>query len=213
MRLRTVRAQGLIGNEVTAIAVQFDQEDMPAIRQQPGHVASALGINAPRGSALSLIFWEDEAQMLAAEELTASARARLAQDFMAKDPYRNESFEVVYATEVITSDTALVAPQIHLARFEGLTPSTMQRVLDTACRDAETDATERGAEGTIIAVDADGATLAVVSFWETFRDMRQTRRQYTGMIPGVSLPYVDNFELVSADDLERVGPRQLVSSG
>lgn len=201
MWVSVVRAQGLIGKEIVVMALQYQEEELPKLVERPGCVALGLGVNPARGGALSLTFWNNEQDMLAGRSVGDETRDRLEQDFGHRDPYRVDSLETIFATEVLSIEGGSVTPFIHLARFDGLTDSTTASTTETCLKDARLDAESRGCEGVVVAADPAAGVLATITFWESMRDMRAVRLEYTEPLPGVALPYTDQFELVVAHGL------------
>lgn len=202
MWVSVVRAQGLIGKEIVILALRYQEEEFPKLIARPGCVATALGVNQARGGALSLTFWESEQALLAGKGVSDETRDRLEMDFGRRDPYRVDRLETIYATEILSIEGGSVTPFVHLARFEGLTDSTTAPTTETCLKDSRLDAESRGCEGVVVAADPQSRVLASISFWESMRDLRAVRREYVEPLPGVALPYTDQFELVVAHGLD-----------
>lgn len=205
MWMGMIRAQGMIGREIIEVVRKFTAEDLPGIAQMPGFLGTVLGQNLSRGSSFSAVFWETEEAMLEAERLYEQARANVERYFQQDNPYKNDSFKVIFATEVFTEAGGAATPHMHVSRFGDMTPEQTEQVargvIDVGSRDFDV---ARGAEGAVVAANREAGTLAVITFWESERDMRATVKAHPSAVPGVPPPSTDSFEAAVTRDLDQL---------
>lgn len=204
------RAQGLIGREITSIVERFERESLPDIEQAPGFLGTVVGTNTARGGALSLQFWETHETMRDVKPLTRDARERLHGEFKRSDAFVNNHFEIVYSTEILTVPGPGVTPFLRLVYLAGLAGQQLEQMATSLIKMSKRVAPElRGYEGGLLGADLDNGALAVVSFWETQRYMRDAVRLNPPTTPGTAPPHIDIFEIAVDRRIHRLPPTEI----
>lgn len=204
MWLGLVRAQGLIGNEVTAILANFENEFGRRFAGLPGYIAAAGGQNVARGAAVSLTLWETEEAVHQADDLYENARDQFARDFGGGEPYVNYALEVRCSREILALEGGPIPPFIHMANYTRVSQEdATSAVRQYTERITSNFGGARGAEGAVLAADEARGEVMMLSFWSGDRELRAARDAYK-ITAGSGLPHVDTYEMPFSRDLHRV---------
>jgi heme-degrading monooxygenase HmoA len=95
MHARLSRFAGLDPERIEETALQFEDESLAALAQQPGFRGITVGVNRRSGKAVAFTLWETEADMRQSETLADEAREQaVATAKPARDPIVDD-YEVI----------------------------------------------------------------------------------------------------------------------
>jgi heme-degrading monooxygenase HmoA len=207
-----VRSHGLPPDRMQSVVDRYREEDLPRIESASGFVGLALGAHADTGSVGAVTFWESEQAMLASDKLSEEARERARPFHQAQDPMLVDHFEVVLLRQGEPLSDA-PDPHMRLVRFTGLTPESVTQASDSYRADIRRYLGEtRGVCAVAVGVHPGAGSFAVVTFWETERDMSEST-QVSDAARGHAIeatrttltPLVDCYKIGVASHLERIG--------
>jgi heme-degrading monooxygenase HmoA len=100
MYARVTSFPGLAPERITATLKEFEEQQLPAVEQQPGFRGVWAGVDRNGGRAMAVTFWETLEDLRATDKLAAQVRAVAVATSRADREPITDRYEVVLQKEV-----------------------------------------------------------------------------------------------------------------
>jgi heme-degrading monooxygenase HmoA len=155
----------------------FEQQVVPAVRQQPGYMGAALLVNRDTGDATGVTYWESLDALNASEEMGIQARTQAAGS-MEAEVLDVDRFEMVIAERLAgeaKSHTFARANQLYAQ------PGRIDELIAFMRDNAASVMQQKGCRALLMGVNRMTGRCFVNSIWESAADREASEAAVTGL--------------------------------
>jgi heme-degrading monooxygenase HmoA len=155
----------------------FEQQVVPAVRQQPGYAGAALLVNRDTGEAAGVTYWESLDALNASEEMGIQARSQAAGS-MEADVLDVDRFEMVIAERVAGEAKSHTFARVNQLYAQ---PGRIDELIAFMRDNAASVIQQKGCRALLMGVNRMTGRCFVNSIWESAADREASEAAVTGL--------------------------------